>query len=188
MRQSVSLCLFQKSTFPQRKPSSRPRRPLSKASGLGFLLAFGLLQEVLSEMLLRRLKDGGAELFRIFSSLFRVSAKKAFPRLPEGFFCVAFYDKRGIQLLLPDVLIEFCGPAEKFHDLSEELIWQRLRHCGRDKSHGLLRSAAAFAIHNSYSHSGLSPCMLISVVLSDAGTAARVNTAPVPAPDRDLKN
>lgn len=67
-----------------------------------------------------RLKDGGAGFFRIFPSLFRVSAKKDFPRLPEGFFCVAFYDKRGIQLLLPDVLIEFCGPAEKFHDISAE--------------------------------------------------------------------
>ena len=65
-----------------------------------------------------RLKGGGDGLFRIFSSLFRVLAKKDFPRLPEGFFCVAFYDKRGIQLLLPDVLIEFCGPAEKFHDIS----------------------------------------------------------------------
>ncbi|EFE92904.1 hypothetical protein GCWU000341_00799 [Oribacterium sp. oral taxon 078 str. F0262] len=120
LQRSVSLCLLQKSTFPQRKPSSRSRRPLSKASGFGFCLTFGLLQEALSEALSRRLKDGGAGLFRIFPSLFRTLAKKDFPRLPEGFFCVAFYDKRGIQLLLSDVLIEFCGPAEKFHNISAE--------------------------------------------------------------------
>ena len=129
--------------------------------------------------------------------------------------------------------------------LCSKPICQRLRHCGRDKSHGLLRSAAAFAIHSSYSQSitairipgcrpacsyrlscqrnsygkgfgtadeispmdcfaapllsqsitairipGCRPACsyLISVVLSDAGTAARVNTVPVSAPDRDLKN
>lgn len=62
-------------------------------------------------------------------------------------------------------------------------LWQS----GLQREHCCFRNPQQ-PIHNNYSHFGPSPCMLISVVLSDAGTAARVNTVPVPTPDRDLKN
>ncbi|ERL21739.1 hypothetical protein HMPREF1986_01125, partial [Oribacterium sp. oral taxon 078 str. F0263] len=48
-----------------------------------------------------------------------------------------------------------------------------------------LRFFEAFATLPGIRIPGLRPCMLIPVVLSDAGAAARVNTASAPAPERD---